>query len=216
MYNGIGLRTARGSGTNGYVQRNLSHVRPDRLRRMKEGNRQREDFKLPQPKLVNHDILEHNRKRQVAAKLFELRVHLEDQGCSAEAVDRECSALRSKLNAEHQQKIEAARQRAAAQLALATTGGGSEEAGSPAANGAEKGKNTGTADDDADADADADADVEAKVAGSGPPAGGNGSGAASSSGAPPPQITKSKKELQILRARNAFGLGDGFIPGKFT
>ena len=27
MYNGIGLTTARGSGTNGYVQRNLSLVR---------------------------------------------------------------------------------------------------------------------------------------------------------------------------------------------
>ena len=27
MYNGIGLTTQRGSGTNGYVQRNLSFVR---------------------------------------------------------------------------------------------------------------------------------------------------------------------------------------------
>lgn len=26
MYNGIGLSTVRGSGTSGYVQRNLSHV----------------------------------------------------------------------------------------------------------------------------------------------------------------------------------------------
>ena len=27
MYNGIGLQTARGSGTNGYVQRNISALR---------------------------------------------------------------------------------------------------------------------------------------------------------------------------------------------
>ena len=27
MYNGVGLATARGSGTNGYIQRNLSLVR---------------------------------------------------------------------------------------------------------------------------------------------------------------------------------------------
>lgn len=27
MYNGIGLQTARGSGTNGYVQRNLSFIK---------------------------------------------------------------------------------------------------------------------------------------------------------------------------------------------
>lgn len=25
MYNGIGLQTARGSGTSGYIQKNLSH-----------------------------------------------------------------------------------------------------------------------------------------------------------------------------------------------
>jgi len=28
MYNGVGLQTARGSGTSGYVQKNLSHVLP--------------------------------------------------------------------------------------------------------------------------------------------------------------------------------------------
>ncbi|KAF1789274.1 hypothetical protein GQ600_11405 [Phytophthora cactorum] len=32
MYNGIGLRTVRGSGTNGYVQRNLSYVNASRTR----------------------------------------------------------------------------------------------------------------------------------------------------------------------------------------
>ena len=31
MYNGIGLKTARGSGTNGFVQRNLSYIRPSRV-----------------------------------------------------------------------------------------------------------------------------------------------------------------------------------------
>ena len=33
MYNGIGLETTRGSGTNGYVQRNLSHLRNPRDKR---------------------------------------------------------------------------------------------------------------------------------------------------------------------------------------
>ena len=28
MYNGVGLQTARGSGTSGYVQKNLSHIKP--------------------------------------------------------------------------------------------------------------------------------------------------------------------------------------------
>lgn len=26
MYNGVGVQTARGTGTNGYVQRNLAHI----------------------------------------------------------------------------------------------------------------------------------------------------------------------------------------------
>jgi serine/arginine repetitive matrix protein 2 len=30
MYNGIGLRTTRGSGTNGFVQKNLSFIKPKR------------------------------------------------------------------------------------------------------------------------------------------------------------------------------------------
>jgi hypothetical protein len=28
MYNGVGLQTARGSGTSGYVQKNMSYVLP--------------------------------------------------------------------------------------------------------------------------------------------------------------------------------------------
>ena len=48
MYNGIGLRTVRGSGTNGYVQRNLSHIRPERLRRMDDFKNA--DLQPPAPK----------------------------------------------------------------------------------------------------------------------------------------------------------------------
>ena len=45
MYNGIGLRTVRGSGTNGYVQRNLSYVRPVNVRqRVSESRGQ--DFRV--------------------------------------------------------------------------------------------------------------------------------------------------------------------------
>ena len=31
MYNGVGLQTARGSGTNGYVQTNMAFIRKSRL-----------------------------------------------------------------------------------------------------------------------------------------------------------------------------------------
>jgi len=32
MYNGIGLQTPRGSGTSGYVQRNMAYIKPQQVR----------------------------------------------------------------------------------------------------------------------------------------------------------------------------------------
>ncbi|CAG5994583.1 unnamed protein product, partial [Menidia menidia] len=43
MYNGIGLTTPRGSGTNGYVQRNLSSLRVKRPRDERGGERDEKD-----------------------------------------------------------------------------------------------------------------------------------------------------------------------------
>ena len=57
MYNGIGLRTVRGSGTNGYVQRNLSHVRPERQRRFQEFKNA--DLNPPAPKKFSRCVFIH-------------------------------------------------------------------------------------------------------------------------------------------------------------
>ena len=77
MSSNVGLTTPRGSGTSGYVQRNLSHLKP------------RDNF-APYPKdndLMKHrqrkpdkDILDHDRLREVEVKVFDLRDKLEDQG----------------------------------------------------------------------------------------------------------------------------------------
>lgn len=84
MYNGIGLQTTRGSGTNGFVQRNLSHINTS-----KKDNRQTYDYNDPSilggfesslVKKPNKDILDHNRKRNVEVKCLELQVTLEDEG----------------------------------------------------------------------------------------------------------------------------------------
>lgn len=77
MSSNVGLTTPRGSGTSGYVQRNLAHIKPrdqgkpyptdiDSLR-----HRQRQPDK---------GILEHDRKREVEVKVFELRDKLEEEG----------------------------------------------------------------------------------------------------------------------------------------
>ena len=78
------MQTTRGTGTNGYVQRNLSHIRADRKdnRPMYDYNDSKVlgGFESSLVKKPNKDILEHDRKRQVEVKCLELQVMLEDEG----------------------------------------------------------------------------------------------------------------------------------------
>ena len=77
MSSNVGLTTPRGSGTSGYVQRNLSQLKP------------RDNF-APYPKdydSMKHrqrkpdkDILNHDRLREIEVKVFDLRDKLEDEG----------------------------------------------------------------------------------------------------------------------------------------
>ncbi len=81
MYNGIGLLTARGSGTSGYVQTNKFNLRggpPQTAHSREEVDRNAG----PAVKQPNRDILEHNRKREIEVKLYEYEAELEDQGCA--------------------------------------------------------------------------------------------------------------------------------------
>lgn len=80
MYNGVGLATARGSGTNGFVQRNFALVRNAH---QKMDYKTEEEIKKSEAALSrtpNQDILAHERKRQVEIKCFEMQEHLEEQG----------------------------------------------------------------------------------------------------------------------------------------
>lgn len=80
MYNGIGLETARGSGTNGYVQRNLSFLRKHKDRvdyKSEEELKKLDEQLIKQP---NKEILDHERKRKVELKCMEMQVLMEEQG----------------------------------------------------------------------------------------------------------------------------------------
>lgn len=80
MYNGIGLQTPRGSGTNGYVQRNMSFVPKVRE---KVNYRTEEDIKKLDAlanKKPNEEILAHEKKRIVELKCFEMKELMEEQG----------------------------------------------------------------------------------------------------------------------------------------
>ncbi|KAI9206913.1 cwf21 domain-containing protein [Polychytrium aggregatum] len=95
MYNGIGLSTARGSGTNGYVQRNLSSLRP----------REKQDYRRDDPsrsnpapfKKPNEDILTHDKKREIEIKCLELRDTLEESGVDESEIEDKVDELRKEL-----------------------------------------------------------------------------------------------------------------------
>ena len=98
MYNGIGLSTARGSATNGYVVKNLSYVKP-KVKKQEEdyGNIKNENISLLERE-PNREILEHEFKREVEIKCMELRIKLEDEGEDDDFIDSEVAKLRKKLN----------------------------------------------------------------------------------------------------------------------
>ena len=78
MYNGIGLKTARGSGTNGFVQRNMSYIRPSRMLEFSK----RMEPEIMEPKMKNQDkaILEHQVKREIEVFLMDLEDKMKEQG----------------------------------------------------------------------------------------------------------------------------------------
>lgn len=97
MYNGIGLETARGSGTNGYVQRNLSFLRKHKDRvdyKSEEELKKLDEQLIKQP---NKEILDHERKRKVELKCMEMQVLMEEQGYSAEDIEKKVTMFREML-----------------------------------------------------------------------------------------------------------------------
>ncbi|ODO10983.1 pre-mRNA-splicing factor CWC21 [Cryptococcus amylolentus CBS 6273] len=101
MYGNVGLQTARGSGTNGYVTKNSAHLR---IRDGPPGgpfggfNRDDDLHKAPIYRAPDQGILEHERKRRIEVKVMELRDELEEAGKDEDEIDEECDKLRQKLN----------------------------------------------------------------------------------------------------------------------
>ncbi|KAJ7591262.1 cwf21 domain-containing protein, partial [Mycena floridula] len=94
MYNGIGLTTPRGSGTNGYVIRNLSTLRSHQPA---QDRANAWDVAPPKHREPDEGILEHERKRKVEVKCLELQLRLEDDGIDEDQIEEQVSALRHKL-----------------------------------------------------------------------------------------------------------------------
>ncbi|ODV93470.1 hypothetical protein PACTADRAFT_5251 [Pachysolen tannophilus NRRL Y-2460] len=106
-YNGIGLKTARGSGTNGYVQKNIGSVASGGIghyerRQLRSKDQERSYIKSKNLIKINQErdenLLLHNRKRDIEVKCMQLREKLEDEDeLDDEAIDMKVDALRKKL-----------------------------------------------------------------------------------------------------------------------
>ncbi|KAI5803195.1 putative Pre-mRNA-splicing factor CWC21, partial [Geopyxis carbonaria] len=95
MSSNVGLSTPRGSGTSGYVQRNMSFLRP---RDDIAPPRDLDDLKRHRPRAPDQSILEHDRKRQVEVACLQLQDELEDAGELDEAaIEERVQALREEL-----------------------------------------------------------------------------------------------------------------------
>lgn len=79
MSDNVGLSTPRGSGTSGYVQRNLAFQRP-RDSASPYTRRADDLHQAHRPRAPDQGLLEHDRKREVEVKVFELRDKLEEEG----------------------------------------------------------------------------------------------------------------------------------------
>jgi len=96
MYNNIGLKTVRGSGTNGYIQTNLAALPANwkRFRGRRKGFDAEEPDKKPKLYKPSQELIDHNKKRAVEVKVFEYREKLEDQDFEEENIEEKVVAYR--------------------------------------------------------------------------------------------------------------------------
>lgn len=92
MYNGIGLPTPRGSGTNGFVQRNLAHVRKGRNPRPDTASKPESQYSKP----TSFEVVTHQKKREIEAKCLQLRRELEDEGWREDDIEDEVNDYRKR------------------------------------------------------------------------------------------------------------------------
>lgn len=97
MYNGIGLETARGSGTNGYVQRNLAFIKHHKDKTDYKSEEQLNKLDARLNKGPNEEILLHERKRKVELKCLEMQELMAETGYNQEEIDKKVAAYREKL-----------------------------------------------------------------------------------------------------------------------
>jgi serine/arginine repetitive matrix protein 2 len=97
MYNGIGLTTPRGSGTSGHVVKNVCYLRPEFFRNKVDANTGKQnDFNAQglANSVGNKEILDHNKKREIESKLYELQETMIEQGYTDIEIEEKLAEVR--------------------------------------------------------------------------------------------------------------------------
>lgn len=97
MYNGIGLTTPRGSGTSGHVVKNVSYLRPEFFRNKVDANTGKQNGFNAQGlanSVGNKEILDHNKKREIESKLYELQETMIEQGYTDIEIEEKLAEVR--------------------------------------------------------------------------------------------------------------------------
>jgi serine/arginine repetitive matrix protein 2 len=97
MYNGIGLTTPRGSGTSGHVVKNVSYLRPEFFRNKIDANTGKQNGFNAQGlvnSVGNKEILDHNKKREIESKLYELQETMIEQGYTDIEIEEKLAEVR--------------------------------------------------------------------------------------------------------------------------
>jgi hypothetical protein len=100
MSSNVGLSTPRGSGTSGYVQRNLSLLKPRAAGVGVPYSLDPPGGRPPKVRKPDADILKHDRMREIEVQVLELREKMEDDEIEEDKIEEECDALRIKLTKE--------------------------------------------------------------------------------------------------------------------
>ncbi|URD76950.1 cwf21 domain [Musa troglodytarum] len=100
MYNGIGLQTPRGSGTNGYIQSNKFFVKPRQPPARFDAASASDSQPEGAVRKPNKGILEHDRKRQIQLKLLILEETLADQGYTEAEISEKLEEAKKTIEAE--------------------------------------------------------------------------------------------------------------------
>ena len=93
MFNGVGLQTARGSGTSGYITKNMSYIKPGQnpktqFNQMDYGKvlKQMKENPTPLPRPPNQELLQHEKLRLIESKLYTYKKDLMKEGIAEEEI----------------------------------------------------------------------------------------------------------------------------------